>query len=132
MPRSARGGAARIGPHLPDLKTTLADAEVVESILQPSKRIDPEYAQVTVVTTEGRQFTGIKATDNNREVVLSNPAQSEPIRIARTEIEEIIDSPVSLMPANLVQLLKDRREFNDLLRYVLETRGSMGVTQQTD
>lgn len=126
------GGAARIGPHLPDLKTTLADAEVVESILQPSKRIDPEYAQVTVVTTEGRQFTGIKATDNNREVVLSNPAQSEPIRIARTEIEEIIDSPVSLMPANLVQLLKDRREFNDLLRYVLETRGSMGVTQQTD
>ena len=36
------------------------------------------------------------------------------------------------MPANLVQLLKDRREFNDLLRYVLETRGSMGVTQQTD
>jgi hypothetical protein len=84
------------------------------------------------VTTEGRQFTGIKATDNNREVVLSNPAQSEPIRIARTEIEEIIDSPVSLMPANLVQLLKDRREFNDLLRYVLETRGSMGVTQQTD
>jgi hypothetical protein len=27
------------------------------------------------------------------------------------------------MPAGLVQMLKDRREFNDLLRYVLETRG---------
>ena len=25
------------------------------------------------------------------------------------------------MPAGLVQMLKDRREFNDLLRYVLET-----------
>jgi putative heme-binding domain-containing protein len=118
------GGAARIGPHLPELKTTLSDAEVVESILHPSKRIDPEYAQVTVVTADGKQFTGIRAEDNEREIVLRNPASPEPIRIARDQVDEVVDSPVSLMPANLVQLLKDRREFNDLLRYVLETRGS--------
>jgi putative heme-binding domain-containing protein len=117
-------GAARIGPHLPDLKTTLADAEVVESILHPSKRIDPEYAQVTILTTAGKQFTGIRAEDNEREIVLRNPAQPEPIRIARGDVDEVVDSPVSLMPANLVQLLQNRREFNDLLRYVLETRGS--------
>jgi putative heme-binding domain-containing protein len=126
------GGAARIGPHLPDLKTSLADVEVVESILLPSKRIDPDYAQVTVVTTEGRQFTGIRAVDNDQEIVLRNPAQSEPVRIARGDVEDIVDSTVSLMPANLVQLLKDRREFNDLLRYVLETRGSTGVSPRMD
>ena len=117
------GGAARLGPHLPDLKTTLADAEVVESILQPSKRIDPDYAQVTVVTNDGKQLTGIKVEENDREVVLRSPTQPEPVRVPKSNVDEIVASPVSLMPAGLVQMLKDRREFNDLLRYVLETRG---------
>jgi putative heme-binding domain-containing protein len=116
-------GAVRLGPNLPDLKTTLSDAEVVESILQPSKRIDPDYAQVTVVTAAGTQVTGIKVEENDREVVLRSPTQTEPVRIPRADVDEVVTSPVSLMPAGLVQLLKDRREFNDLLRYVLETRG---------
>ncbi|MFM9058573.1 MAG: PVC-type heme-binding CxxCH protein, partial [Planctomycetaceae bacterium] len=116
-------GAVRRGPNLPDLKTPLSDAEVVESILNPSKRIDPDYAQVTVITAAGKQVTGIKVEDNDREVVLRLPAQPEPVRIPRADVEEVVASPVSLMPGGLVQLLGDRREFNDLLRYVLETRG---------
>jgi putative heme-binding domain-containing protein len=119
-------GAVRLGPNLPDLKTTLSDAEVVESILHPSKRIDPDYAQVTVVTNDGKQVTGIKVEENDREVVLRSPTQPEPVRIPRSSVDEVTSSPVSLMPAGLVQLLKDRREFNDLLRYVLETRGRSG------
>ena len=117
------GGAARLGPHLPDLKTTLTDAEVVESILHPSKRIEAAFTQVAVVTTDGKQLTGIKVEENDREVVLRIPTQPEPVRIPRANVDEVVASPVSLMPAGLVQLLKDRREFNDLLRYVLEIRG---------
>lgn len=117
------GGAARLGPHLPDLKTSLSDAEVVESLLYPSKRIEPDYVQVTVVTNDGKQLTGIKVEENDREVVLRSPTQPEPVRIPRSNVDEVVASPVSLMPAGLVQMLKDRREFNDLLRYVLETRG---------
>ncbi|NCY01453.1 MAG: hypothetical protein EBX36_00695 [Planctomycetia bacterium] len=119
-------GAIRLGPNLPDLKTTLSDAEVVESILHPSKRIDPDYAQVTVMTNDGKQLTGIKVEENDREVVLRSPTQPEALRIPRSSVDEVVVSPVSLMPAGLVQLLKDRREFNDLLRYVLETRGASG------
>jgi putative membrane-bound dehydrogenase-like protein len=120
------GGAVRLGPNLPDLKTTLSDAEVVESILHPSKRIDPDFVQVTVVTNDGKQVTGIRVEENDREVVLRSPTQPEPVRIPRSNVDEVIASPVSLMPAGLVQMLKDRREFNDLLRYVLETRGRPG------
>jgi putative heme-binding domain-containing protein len=120
------GGAVRLGPNLPELKTTLSDAEVVESILHPSKRIDPGYAQVTVVTNDGKQVAGIKVEENDREVVLRSPTQVEPVRIPRSNVDEVVASPVSLMPAGLVQMLKDRREFNDLLRYVLETRSRPG------
>ena len=116
------GGAVRLGPNLPELKTTISDVELVESLLHPSKRIDPDYAQVTVMTNDGKQLTGIKVVENANELVLRSPTQPEPLRIPRSNVDEIVASPVSLMPAGLMQLLKDRREFNDLLRYVLETR----------
>lgn len=115
-------GSQRLGPNLEELKTKLSDVELVESLLKPSKRIEKDYAQVAVVTDDGRQLTGIKIEENDREIVLRNPAQPEPIRISKDVIDEVVQSPVSLMPANLMRLLKDRREFDDLLRYVLETR----------
>ena len=115
------GGTARIGPNLAELRTTLSDVQVVEAILHPSKRIEPEYTQVAVLTDDGKQVTGIRVEENEREIVLRLLTESEPVRIPREKVDEITASPVSLMPAGLPQLLKDRREFNDLLRYVLET-----------
>jgi len=115
------GGTARIGPNLAELRTKLSDAQVVEAILHPSKRIEPEYTQVAVLTDDGKQVTGIKVEENEREVVLRLLTKSELVRIPRGKVEEFTTLPVSLMPAGLVQMLKDRREFNDLLRYVLET-----------
>ena len=94
---------------------------MVEAILHPSKRIEPEYTQVAVLTDDGKQVTGIKVEENEREVVLRLLTKSELVRIPRGKVEEFTTLPVSLMPAGLVQMLKDRREFNDLLRYVLET-----------
>jgi len=117
------GGTARIGPNLAELPTKLTDAEVVEAILHPSKRIEPAYMQVAVLTDDGKQVTGIKVEENDREVVLRLLTEPEPVRIPRDKVDEITVSPVSLMPAGLTQLLKDRREFNDLLRYLLETCG---------
>jgi hypothetical protein len=78
------------------------------------------------VTNDGKQVAGIKVEENDREVVLRSPTQVEPVRIPRSNVDEVVASPVSLMPAGLVQMLKDRREFNDLLRYVLETRSRPG------
>jgi putative heme-binding domain-containing protein len=117
------GGGVRLGPNLEELTTKLSGADLVLSILHPSQRIEKDYAQVTVITTDGKQITGIKVEENENEVVVRNPVQSDPIRIPRDTIDEMVDSPVSLMPANLVRLLKDRREFDDLLKYVLTVRG---------
>jgi putative heme-binding domain-containing protein len=115
-------GGQRLGPNLEELKHRLSDVEAVESLLHPSRRIEKDYAQVVVLTTDGKQFTGIRVEENDREIVLRNPVQPEPVRIAREAIDEIVPSPVSLMPAGLVRLLKDRAEFDDLLRYVLDAR----------
>jgi putative heme-binding domain-containing protein len=115
-------GVQRLGPNLAELPTRLSDVELVESLLMPSKRIEKEYVQLVVVTDDGKQRAGMKVEENDGEIVLRNPVQPEPIRIAKGAIEEVSESPVSIMPAGLVRMLESRRDFDDLLRYVLETR----------
>jgi putative heme-binding domain-containing protein len=115
-------GAIRLGPDLTKVKTPLKQEELVDSILRPSKLIDKSFAQVTVLTLKGKQYTGIRISETANEIVIRNLAQPVPIRIAKKDIDEVFDSRTSLMPANLTRQLKNRGEFNDLMRYVFEIR----------
>ena len=115
-------GGIRLGPDLQELKTKRTPEQLVESLLYPSKLIDKEYVQVTVITNDGKQQTGIRTSENDKEILLRNLAQPKPVSIKKDDIDEIFESPISLMPENLVRQLKNRQEFNDLMRYVLEVR----------
>jgi putative heme-binding domain-containing protein len=112
----------RIGPDLTKLTTVLAPEELVDSVLRPSKRIDKNYANVNVVTSKGEQLTGLRVSEDDKMLVLRNLAEPNPIQILQEDIEDIEDSRTSLMPANLARTLKNRQEFDDLIKYVLETR----------
>jgi putative heme-binding domain-containing protein len=96
--------------------------QLVEAILHPSKLIDKEYAQVSVLTDDGQVHTGVRISESKKEIVLRNLAQLKPIKIAQDDIEEVVESKVSLMPENLTRQLESREEFNDLMKYILETR----------
>ena len=115
-------GVARLGPDLKKVETKLTAEQLAESILHPSKLIDKQYAQVTVLTEDGQVHTGVRISESEDQIVLRNLALTEPIKISKDDIEEIAESKVSLMPENLVRQLKSRKEFNDLLKYVIETR----------
>lgn len=77
---------------------------------------------MNVLGVDGRVQTGIRVSENDQEIVLRNLAAPDPITIKKSEIDEIEDSEVSLMPENLTRQLRSRKEFDDLLRYVLEVR----------
>ena len=115
-------GAARLGPDLTKLTTKLTPAQLVDSILRPSDLIDKAYASVSVITLDGLTQTGIRVSETDDEIVLRNLAEPKPIRIKQSDVDEVVVSKKSLMPANLAKTLKNRQEFNDLMRYVLETR----------
>jgi putative heme-binding domain-containing protein len=115
-------GTPKMGPDLKTLTTALKHEELVEAVLDPSKRIDKEFAQVNVLTLDGKIHTGIRVSENEKEFVLRNLAQPKPIVIAQDDIDAVADSKTSLMPANLVRALKNRGEFNDLMKYVIEVR----------
>ena len=115
-------GVARLGPDLAKMKTTLTAEQLVEAVLLPSKLIDKDFAQVSVLDVDGKITTGVRISENDQEIVLRNLVETEPITIKQEDIEAVRDARVSLMPENLVRQLKNRKEFDDLMKYIIEIR----------
>ncbi|MED5578335.1 MAG: hypothetical protein VX757_12550 [Planctomycetota bacterium] len=46
-------------------------------------------------------------------------AQPNPITIPDETIEDVVESDISVMPEGLVRSLKNRQEFDDLIKYLL-------------
>jgi putative heme-binding domain-containing protein len=115
-------GAPLVGPDLTKINTKIAPADLVDSVLRPSKLIQQEFSQVNVQTADGLIITGIRISENEQEIVIRNLAEPHPITLAKEDVEGVFDVDTSIMPDKLVQQLKSRQEFYDLMKYVLETR----------
>ena len=116
-------GQQPIAPELSRLDAETTDASIVESILLPSKVIRKGYESIQVLTTSGSVIVGLPLEQTPQGVVLRgalNP--DERITIPAAEIEQQKPSDVSSMPSALADQLKDRQQFLDLVRYVLDIR----------
>ena len=113
----------RLGPDLSRMAPAATDELIVDSILQPSKQIKKSFESYLVLTQDGETISGIKVRENNQEVVIRDSESIDKlISIPRAEIDEIKLSQKSTMPENLANELKNRRQFLDLLRYVIDIR----------
>ena len=118
-----RSGEERLGPDLSRVDGLLTDALVVESILQPSKTISQGFETVKVVTVDGQFMDGLVVEEDADKVVLrSNDDADKLVTILREEIDGIRPGTKSSMPDGLADELKNRQQFLDLVRYVLESR----------
>ena len=119
----SQSGQDRLGPDLTRSDPLLTDALVVESILQPSKTISKGFETVKVVTVDGQFIDGLVVEEDADKVVLrSNDDPDTLVTILREEIEGIRPGTKSSMPDGLADELKNRQQFLDLVRYVLESR----------
>lgn len=113
----------RIGPDLSRLEPKVTSESIVGSILQPSKVIRKGFETTSVVTSEGRVINGILMSQNDQQVVLrSDQTIDQLTTIQRTDIDEMIPGTKSNMPDGLVNQLKNRQQFLDLLRYVIDIK----------
>ncbi|MFK7734470.1 MAG: PVC-type heme-binding CxxCH protein, partial [Pirellulaceae bacterium] len=92
-------GALRIGPDLTKMTTAITRAELIDSVLRPSKRIDKDFAQVKVLTVDGQVIVGMRVSEDDDNLVLRNLAEPKPITISQDDIEAVQESRTSLMPA---------------------------------
>jgi putative heme-binding domain-containing protein len=67
-------------------------------------------------TTDGRSLTGLIVEETPHAIILLD-AKNQRTKVARERIESMQESPVSLMPENLLKELKPQ-ELRDLFCYL--------------
>ena len=107
---------ADVGPDLTAIGKKLTPAQLLESILEPSKRIDPQYVTYLVETDEGEAVTGLLVKKDAQQVVLKT-AQNRQVRLLPQKIERMAPQRQSLMPELLLQNLT-AQQVADLLVYL--------------
>ena len=109
------GEGAKVGPELTTANRQDRDFLLV-SLVDPNSVIRKEFMSVVVLTTGGRVLTGLPIERNDAFLTLVD-AKGEKQNILKSEIEELQDSPISLMPENLYLQLKPQ-ELRDLFEYL--------------
>ena len=89
-------------------------------MLQPSKEISPQFTNWQFVTDHGRQLSGMILSENS-ETVRIGTAEGAVIELAAKRIERRRPQRVSVMPADLVDLMT-ANEFRNLLAYLESLR----------
>jgi putative heme-binding domain-containing protein len=97
------GNGSDLGPDLSQIGKKYTRAQILESILEPSKTIDSQYATYVVETDNGQLHTGLLVAKTANEVVLRDATGKE-IRIRSKHVASMTQQKTSLMPE---QLLRD-------------------------
>ena len=115
---SGQGNA--VGPDLTKLPVEYSRIDVLDHILNPSKKIEPKYQSSVLVLKSGRVVTGLVVEDAGEVLkVLDNPAAPDKLVVVqKSEIDERTQSDVSIMPKGVLNKLT-REEVLDLLAWVL-------------
>ena len=112
-----QGQGGQTGPDLSAIGKKYERATLLETILDPSKAIAPEYVPYLVQTTDGLVYAGFIVQRNEREVVLKD-IQNKQIRLKTKDVETIEEQKKSLMP-ELVLRDVTAQDAADLLAYML-------------
>ena len=112
------------GPSLRDTRSRiqsgeLSRLELLTEILDPSQVVHNKYRTQTILTDSGETHSGIVVHEDDELVrIVSNPQSRESTReVPRDEIEQRTNSPVSLMPQNLLNTMTEE-DILDLLAFI--------------
>jgi len=106
----------RVGPDLTRIARIRNQRDLLEAIIFPSASLVQNYEPVAIVTHDGRVFNGLILRETEAELVLTTGPNKEE-RIARSEIDEIKQSKVSVMPAGLDKQLTSQ-QLADLVKFL--------------
>ena len=104
-----------VGPPLKQLGDK-SPQQLLETILDPNREVDPKYASYTIVMQDGRVYAGIIAEEGASQIVVAE-AGGKKHTIARAEIEQLRSTGVSLMPSGLEQQITPE-QMSELIRFL--------------
>jgi putative heme-binding domain-containing protein len=105
-----------LGPDLSQIGKKSTRGQILESLLEPSKTIEPAYAAYLLETTDGKFYTGLLGSKTDKEVVLKVVGDKE-VRVPAAKVERLAPQPKSLMPELLLRDLT-AEQAADLLEFL--------------
>ncbi|MCB1225135.1 MAG: hypothetical protein KDK99_04925, partial [Verrucomicrobiales bacterium] len=107
-----------IGPNLVSIGASAPVDYLIESLLEPSKKIKEGYHMVVVTTKQGQVVSGGLVQDSGKELIIRDPT-NKLITVASADVASRQMSPVSMMPPGLTAGLRED-EFVDLVKFLSE------------
>lgn len=111
-----RGEGKEVGPDLSEIGSKLPKEAMFISILDPSAGISHNYETYSAILDSGNIVTGLKVNETDDSVTIRSAESIDKV-IAKTEIEEIVKSSVSLMPAELQKTMSEQ-DLVDVVEYI--------------
>ncbi len=112
-------GPELLGADLSKIGAKYNRAQLLESLLEPSKLVDPQYQAVIVRKKDGDVLSGIVVSRTEQELVLRD-AEKE-VRLPASAVQKTVPQQNSLMPDGLLQHLT-AQEAADLVAYLESLR----------
>ncbi|MBB75606.1 MAG: dehydrogenase [Planctomycetaceae bacterium] len=109
------GEGGNIGPDLTGSGRRKLDY-LLGNLIDPSAIIDPAYRLTTLLTVDGRLFSGFLIYQDDRSVVLRT--QQTQVRLQMRDVDELITSNKSMMPEGMLSGYSDS-QIRDLVRYLV-------------
>jgi putative heme-binding domain-containing protein len=109
-----------VGPDLTSIGRTRSREDLLESVLDPSRRIEPGYVTYVAAMVDGKVQTGLLVRRDDRRVVLRD-GKGQEIILAAGDVEELRLSRASLMPEGQLADLT-AQEAADLIAYLQSLR----------
>ena len=109
----------QIGPDLTNIAKRFNAIQILESIIEPSKVVDPKYSYSVYVLTDGTSVSGRPVGVSSKTLKLEvNPLTQETIEVNRDDIDETFSGKTSPMPSGLIDTLT-KEEIKDLIAYLI-------------
>ena len=111
----SRGG--NVGPKLKDASKKLSREHLLESMVDPNRRIAEGYDSVMIDLKDGESVSGVLKSENESQLVLQS-ADGAVHTVSKSDIDSR-RSTLSPMPEGLVGMLT-KRELRDLIEYLAQ------------
>ena len=109
-----------LGPDLTKLDPKKQTTQhILQSILDPSKEIDEKFQSNIFVLNSGKSLTGmvVEEKPDHFKVLIDPLGKAPPVTVKKSDIDERVKSPLSIMPKGLLNKLT-QEEILDLIAYV--------------
>ena len=119
------GQGTELGPDLSHVGSKYSQAQLLDTILEPSKEIDQAFVTYAIETRNGQVYIGLLVQKAGDEVVLKD-ARNNVIRVPATAIARMVPQQQSLMPELLLRDMTARDVAEKTLRRAFARLAEIG------